>query len=52
MQRIAVNELKNFTVTLPSLAKQKAMGGMYLAVREKRYYQQRLAVLYEQQILS
>lgn len=27
VQRIAVNELKNFTVTLPPLAQQKTMGG-------------------------
>lgn len=52
VQRIAVNELKNFTVTLPSLAQQKAMGGLYLAAREKRFYQQRIAALSEQQILS
>ncbi|KLG11559.1 hypothetical protein YA49_07385 [Enterobacter cloacae subsp. cloacae] len=52
VQRIAVNELKNFTVTLPLLAQQKAMGGLYLAAREKRFYQQRIAALSEQQILS
>ena len=52
VQRIAVNELKNFTVTLPPLAQQKAMGGLYLAAREKRFYQQRIAALSEQQILS
>ncbi|ELY6247411.1 restriction endonuclease subunit S [Cronobacter universalis] len=52
VQRIAVNKLKNFTVTLPSLAQQKAMGGLYLAAREKCFYQQRIAALSEQQILS
>ena len=52
VQRIAVNELKNFTVTLPPLAQQNAMGGLYLAAREKRFYQQRIAALSEQQILS
>ena len=52
VQRIALNELKNFTVTLPLLAQQKAMGGLYLAAREKRFYQQRIAALSEQQILS
>ena len=52
VQRIAVNELKNFTVTLPPLAQQKAMGGLYLAAREKSFYQQRIAALSEQQILS
>lgn len=52
VQRIAVNELKNFTVSLPPLAQQKAMGGLYLAAREKRFYQQRIAALSEQQILS
>lgn len=52
VQRIAVNELKNFTVTLPPLVQQKAMGGLYLAAREKRFYQQRIAALNEQQILS
>lgn len=52
VQRIAVNELKNFTITLPPLAQQKAMGGLYLAAREKRFYQQRIAALSEQQTLS
>ena len=52
VQRIAVNELKNFIVTLPSLAQQKAMGELYLAAREKRFYQQQIAALSEQQILS
>lgn len=52
VQRIAANELKNVTVTLPPLAQQKAMGGLYLAAREKRFYPQRIAALSEQQILS
>lgn len=52
VQRIAVNELKNFMITLPSLAQQHAMGGLYLAAREKRYYQERIAQLNEQKILK
>lgn len=52
VQRIAVNELKNFVITLPSLAQQQAMGGLYLVAREKRYYQERIAQLNEQQILK
>lgn len=52
VRRLAVNELRHFRVTLPLLARQQTMGKLYLTVREKRYYQQRLAALYEHQILS
>ena len=52
VQRIAVNELKNFTVTIPPLAQQNAMGGLYLATREQRFYQQRISTQSAHQTLT
>lgn len=50
--RLSLTEVRQFTATLPPLNKQKAIGGLYLSTIEKRHYQERLAALNEQQILS
>lgn len=50
--RLSLTEVRQFTATLPPLNKQQAIGGLYLATIEKRHYQERLAALNEQQILS
>ncbi|CAI1186296.1 restriction endonuclease subunit S [Serratia fonticola] len=52
VQRLSISELRQFSVPLPPLRRQQAIGGLYLAAIEKRHYQERLATLNEQQILS